>query len=170
VSRSAYDISVREYLQHKGTGITIALALFGVAIIVAGYYFWPQNHKVNYTERFYSDDDGQTYFKDSVYNFAPFDHNGKVANIAIVCTDGRQNFVAYLERYTSDAKKELQSSYDSTSTVHGKTLDMMAFAPISRGGTEWKLPGKDNSWNLVAKTQTPEIRSPSGGDIQIVQP
>src|SRR5580700_11847641 len=100
MGRSAYDISIRETLQRRGIGTALAAILFCAAIVIAAFYFRPFGHKPNYSEMFYSDDDGQTYFKDSIYKLAPFDHNGRIANIAIVCTDGTRNFVGYLERFT----------------------------------------------------------------------
>ncbi|MGA2440183.1 MAG: hypothetical protein ABSH08_04445 [Tepidisphaeraceae bacterium] len=171
MGRSAYDISIRETLQHhRGIGVAVAACLLCAAIAIAGYNFWPFGHKPNYSEAFYSDDDGQTYFKDSIFKLAPFDHNGKIANIAVVCTDGKSNFVAYLERFTPEAREQLQAAYDANPTEHHNVLDLMAFPPIARGGMELKLPGKDNPWILRSKMPDPIIQSPSRGDVELVRP
>jgi len=170
VGRSAYDISIRETLQRPGIGAALAAVLFIAAIVIAGFTFWPFGHKLNYSERFYSDDDGQTYFKDSVYKLAPFDHDGRIANIAIVCTDGTRNFVGYLERFTPEAKKQLEHAYDANPTEHYKVIDLMGFPPIAIGGMEVKVPGKDNSWIPRSEMRIPDIQSPSGGEIEVVRP
>jgi hypothetical protein len=170
VARSAYDITIRETLQRRGVGVALAAFLICAAIFITAFAFHPTSHKPSYGEMFYSDDDGQTYFKDTAFKFAPFDHNGQIANIAIVYTDGKTNFVAYLERYTPDARKQLQASYDSNPTEHFKVLDLMAFPTIELSGMETKLPGKDNPWISRSKMRAPNIQSPTGADLEIVQP
>jgi len=170
VGTSAYHISVRELLQQPRTGLTVVAFLALTAIGIAVFNRQPAPAKSDPDVAFYSDDDGQTYFKDSIYRFAPFDHNGKTADIAIVCTDGKQNFVGYLERYTPEARKQLQSAYDANPTEHYKAIDLMASPAISMQGMEVKIPGKDNSWQSRFEIRSPNIQSPSGGEIQIVSP
>jgi hypothetical protein len=150
--------------------MTVAAILFSAAIAIAAYSLWPRGQKLNSNVAFYSDDDGQTYFKDSIYRLAPFDHNGKIADIAVVCTDGTRNFVGYLERYTPEARKQLQEVYDANPTAHYKTIDLMASPAISLKGMEVKLPGNENSWAPRSGMRPPDVQSPTGGEIQIVRP
>ena len=42
-----------------------------------------------------SDDDGKTFYPDSVFNFPPYDHNGKPANRAFVYQCDRGKFVGF---------------------------------------------------------------------------
>jgi len=167
---SAYHIGVRELLQRTRTGLTVAALLLLAAIGVAVHYRQPAVTKSDPYVRFYSDDDGQTYFKDSIYRLAPFDHNGKTADIAIVCSDGNQNFVGYLERYTPQARKQLQDVYDANPAERYKTIDLMASPAISLKGMEVKMPGKDNPWIARSDMRGLNVQSPSGGEIQIVSP
>jgi hypothetical protein len=90
--------------------------------------------------------------------------------MAVVCTDGKQDFVAYLQRYTPQARKQLQDVYDANPSAPYKVIDMMASPQISLEGTETKLPGKDNPWIARSKARGPIIQSPSGGDLEIVHP
>ena len=170
MGRSAYDISIRETLQKRGAGLTVAAILFSTAIAIAAYSLWPRNQKLNSDVVFYSDDDGQTYFKDSIYRLAPFEHNGKLADIAVVFNDGTRDFVGCLERFTPEARKQLQDVYDANPTQHYKTLDLIASPAISLQGMEIKLPGKDNSWTSRSEMRYPNIQSPNGGELEIVRP
>jgi hypothetical protein len=61
---------------------------------------------------FFSDDDGKTYFPESIDKLPPFeDANGKTAYQAMVYQCGaKPPFVGYLQRYTDQAKSELETS------------------------------------------------------------
>ena len=170
MNRSAYDISIRETLQSRGRGVIVAIVLIVASLLITIYYRPPKTPGLNSDVTFYSDDDGQTYFKDSIYKLAPFDHNGKTANIAVVCTDGKQNFVGFLERYTPDTRKRLQEVYDANPTERYKTLDLMASPVVSLEGMEVKLPGKNNSWISRSQMRSPQVQSPGGDEYEIVRP
>ncbi len=173
MGRSAYDISIRETLQNRAAGLVIAAILFAAAITIGAHYLWPNKwSRINPYEVFYSDDDGQTYFEDSIYKLAPFDHNGKIANIAIVYTDGQRNYVGYLERYTPQARKQLQDFYDSHPDTPYETINLMASPQISLNGMELKMPGKDQPWLPRSRSvpQRPDMPLPGGVSVQIVRP
>jgi hypothetical protein len=172
VGQNAYDISIRETLQkNRKTGLTVAIIFIIVSVGLAIHLFWAnRTAKIDSYSAFYSDDDGQTYFKDTVLRLPPFEHNGKIADLAIVCTDGKRDFVAYLQRYTPDAKTRLQQVYNANPSAPYKVIDMMASPQIAIDGTEIKLPGKNNLWSSRSKTRVPDIQSPSGGDIEVVHP
>ncbi len=84
----------------------------------------------------YSDDDGKTWFADSVYRVAPFDHNGKTAVAAQIYTyeDGRKEAVLRIpfarihartaksyvsKRHWRDAKKRARANLGQVSTWIG---------------------------------------------------
>jgi hypothetical protein len=169
MGRSAYDISIRETLQRRGIGTTLAAVLFCAAIAIAGYYFRPFGHKPNYSEIFYSDDDGKTYFKDSIYKLAPFDHNGRTANEAIVIQDHGAKVVGYLVRYIPEAQKKLTDRYNddvnnrlSDTEIQQDVLTYMHEPDIYLHGQECKLPGPDNNWMPRYSFSTTMIKTPSG--------
>lgn len=163
VSRSAYDISVREAIQRPATGIVVALILLGAALAISAPYLWPSHNRGNFKKAFFSDDDGKTYFVDSVYKLAPFDHDGKTANRAVVYSDGSGTFVAYLMRLTPVAKQHLQDVLDANRDEPYKMLDAMASPDISLRGTEVKVPGPGNRWVPRSDLASLEIKAPSGG-------
>ncbi len=141
-------ISVRNKLQGTKVGLVLAGALILVAVAIIVSYYFSHHTTIHPYDRFYSDDDGKTYFKDSIYKFAPWDHDGRVANIAIVATDGKQTFVTILERFTPDAKKKLQEAYEANSDAPYKIIGLMASPQIIYGGMEFSLPGS-GKWTFV---------------------
>ncbi len=63
------------------------------------------------TQAYYSVDDGQTFFADDINLVPPFEKDGKMAVRAHVftCDGGKTPFVAYLERYTPEAKGKIEA-------------------------------------------------------------
>lgn len=59
--------------------------------------------------RFYSTDDGLTYFDDVITRIPPFDHDGREAVVAHVFEDGGRQFVGYLEKYSPEVAEKLSS-------------------------------------------------------------
>ena len=164
---SAYDFSVRESLQNnRKLGLTFAAILCLCAAGISSYYLWPRGDRPDPTRVFYSDNDGQTYFKDSVYKFPPFDHDGKTAVEAVIAESGGHDFVAYLARFTPEARKQLQQKYDdavkNNLSVQQKVLDFMSNPPISMEGMEVKLPGSDHEWVPRSQLRNLDVKSPNG--------
>lgn len=106
-------MGIREKL-NKNPAIAAALAI-GVVVLAVGCVLF-EIHRLRHpwgeaaTTGFFSDDDGATYFVDSLNRTPPFDHDGKRAVTAFVfkCRSGAA-FVGYLQRYTAKGLKELQS-------------------------------------------------------------
>jgi hypothetical protein len=75
-------MGVRETLnKKKSLGIAVAVIFLLLASGYLTYSEWPEHHFSGKTA-FYSDDDGQTWFIESVYKTTPFDHNGRQATRA----------------------------------------------------------------------------------------
>ena len=163
------NASVREKLNDSKLGPIVAAGFVVVAIGVLVYLLWPA-HRADATSLYYSDDDGKTFFKDSVYNFPPFDHNGKTADEAMVLIDRGSNFVGYLIRYTPAAQKKLADLYNddvnnrhlSNKEIQHDILMMMHNPDISLRGQEIKLPGPDNKWIPRSQFSTVTVKTPSG--------
>src|ERR1700722_20317754 len=96
--------NVREKLSSSNIGVAVGTIL----ILSSAVYMWsslkPPSHP-NPFNKFYSDDDGKTYFKDNAFKFPPFDHDGKPGYEAMVYTDGTHIYVGALRRYTPATKK-----------------------------------------------------------------
>lgn len=99
---------------------------------------------------YYTDDDGQTFFVDSVYRVPPFDHNGKTAVRAMRMTydDGKKDFVAYLQRFTAPVKKKLDAAC-AAATAAGKPLSTVReffSQDVFLNGLEVKKAGPGGTW------------------------
>jgi hypothetical protein len=166
-------VSVREQINSNpkvGVGLAALLAVVAGAMI---YHFHEPALPGFPTGAFYSDDDGKTWFKDSIYRFAPFDHDSKTAVMALVFSDGQGQFVALLERYTAQTKKQLEDMYERTQdgTQPVETLKRLMFSRVTRAnGIEYKVPGDGNKWQLMGTNPNVRIASRDGSQIQAVTP
>lgn len=170
-------MGIREKINDSRLGTIVGIGLLVAAAVILTLYFWPGGPHINYRQSYYSDDDGKTYFEDSIYKFAPWDHNGKTADIAVVYEDAHNNkFVGYLKRYTPDALKQLQNVYTDTSAkgspaqVQEAVLTLMQSPLIAMSGTEVKLPGSSSSWVPHGRMMYPPIKMPDGGDAATIVP
>ena len=116
-------MNIRESI-HKHPAIPMVVAALAIAGGIVGTYLQirqPTRPAVGH-QRFYSDDDGQTWFPDELTKIPPFDHNGKPAYAAAVfrCGSGKP-FVAYLQRFSEKAKP----------IVEAKISQLAESAPIS---------------------------------------
>ena len=131
---------------------------------------WPTKPHQSATGTFYTDDDGQTYFRDSIYKFPPWDHDGKQANIAMVYSSASGNFVAYQVRYTPAAQKELQDLYAKAQSGECPLSDvnrLMTTNRIGLGGKQVKMRG---STKWVSLTIPIPVKAPDGSDALVVMP
>jgi hypothetical protein len=161
---SAYDFSIRESLQkNRKASLTAAVIMILLAGGIAVDYFWPTTTRVDPTKSFYSDDDGTTYFTDSVFRFPPFDHNGKTAFAAMIAESGGHHFVGYLMRYTPEARKQLQQKYDDAMS-NGLPVQQAVGGLMTElaGEMEVKLPGNDQPWISRAQVGRLNVRSQDG--------
>jgi hypothetical protein len=149
-------MGVRETLNKKkslGIGLA-AIFLLGAAFLLT-YTEWPQHHFSGHTA-FYSDDDGQTWFIDSVYRTTPFDHNGKQAVRAMIysCDHGNTKFCAYLLRHKASDKKRLDDAL-AEATREGKppsSITLFGDQGI-QNGMEIKQPGSGHPWVSILGPQ-----------------
>lgn len=103
-------------------------------------------------------DDGATTFVAPMSQVPPFDHEGKIAVRAWVysCDGGKTKFVGYLERFTPQAKKRIESSTQAPGTG----------GSVGPGDSEVKKPGAGNPWvseaNFAAAAKVMEVKPPPG--------
>jgi hypothetical protein len=134
-------VGIRETL-NQNPGITTGVTA-GIVVIALGFIIWQLTGSDTPdvpNEMFYSDDDGKTHFADAIDKVPPYDHNGKQAVRARVykCGSG-QPFVAYLERYSKDAKEKIEKAKGN------KAGDAGMAEEIAMTGIEVKKPG-DKDW------------------------
>lgn len=146
-------------------------ALVVIAIGILVYTHWPQR-QADLNQVFYSDDDGQTWFADSTFKVAPFDHNGKPADIAEIYTydDGKKQFCAYLARYTPDAKAQLEKAL-ADAKAHGQPLGSVGLyhdRGFTQRGMEAKKPGAGHPWVSYSDPHVNDVfsvQSPDGSAV-----
>lgn len=162
------DMTVREKLNEGKLGKVIAVAFTVVAVGALIYLLWPAKRAVDPLTLFYSDDDGQSYFRDSVYKFTPWDDGGKTAYEAFVVLDHGSKVVGYLVRYTPQALKTLTDRYNDDLANHMSAREIqhdiltLKHAPNIYFGEECKLPGAGNKWIPRGSFSAAMIKTPSG--------
>jgi hypothetical protein len=168
-------MSIREKINTEPRyGIAIAGLLLVVAIFF-GHRYFQSGYSVHVpNSAFFSDDDGKTYFKDSIYKIAPWDHDGKTAVIARVYSynDGQGTFIAYLERFPPASHKLLEDAYANAQASGGPlvTVTQLMAAEIRSGHTEVKLPGPGHEWLPRSQLPRSQIKSPDGSDFTLFLP
>jgi hypothetical protein len=165
-------MEIRRAIQGKPViGVGIALVCLLLAGLILAKQFWPVK-KANLLQAFYSDDDGQTWFRDSVFLVPPFDHNGKEAVIAEIYNydNGGKEFCAYLAKYTPAAKARLEQAL-ADAQKNGQPPSSVALYqdPSFIGqGTLVKKPGTGNSWVPMSDPRSNDVRAVHAPDGTVV--
>ena len=159
-------MGVREAINTKrNIGYAIGGAFLIIAIAILAYTEWPQHHFSGKTA-FYSDDDGQTWFIDSVYKTVPFDHNGKPAYRAVIysCDNGKTKFCAYLMRHKAEDKKRLDDAVAQAAQQGNPPSSVTLFEDKTiLDEMEIKPPGPGQNWiSLLNPKATDEINTVLG--------
>lgn len=153
---------MRESL-NKNPAIVAAVVLAFIA--AAGYAVFTTagggSKPVPTSRGFFSADDGKTWFVDDINKIPPFkmeDGREAVRAVVVKC-EGDEPFVAYLLRYTTDAKQVLDKNPDDPAGEAGKEFK-------KPGQTQW-VPQRD--YTKAMQITTPQC--PSGShDAEIVAP
>jgi hypothetical protein len=170
-------MGVREAMKEK-SNITligaVAFVLLGAVLLARAY--WPEK-KANLEQTFYSDDDGATWFSDSLFKVAPFTRNGKTAVGAQIYTyqDGKKQFCGYLTKFAPDAKAQLDavlSDAQSRGQAPG-SVGLYRNHDFMNRSVLVKAPGPNNPWLSSDDPRSQAIRSvhsPDGSEIDILLP
>jgi hypothetical protein len=119
---------------------------------------------------YFTTDEGQTVFTDTVDHFPPFDHGGQLASEVWMfsCDGGKTKFPGFLERYTPQAKARLETALADFKS--GKSHIPPAPGPAD---SEVKKPGPGNPWVSRANYQEAQkittVQCPAGGGSPEVQ-
>jgi hypothetical protein len=150
-----------------------AVAAAVIVCVVGGlvYMLRPAPPVGNAQLAFYSDDDGQTWFTDSIYKFPPIDHNGKAAVRAYVYSYSKGQFVGYLQRYKPAAVELLKKTYGEGGPAKESAAEsLMSSDSIRNGGLEVKLPGLGAKWMTPAALQMNAVKSPDRSPAVLMMP
>lgn len=139
------EISMSRELVKQKRGLVAGAA---IAVIVIGVIFiimqlGAAGHGGHTPRLFYSDDDGATVFAEQPKQ-PPFDHGGREAVQAYVftCDDGQHRWVQYLEKYSDQALKRLES---------GQALSAPDFGLVVKqpGTGEWVPEGTPDARKIT---------------------
>jgi hypothetical protein len=143
-------VGIREKLNENPaitTGATIGI--IAIAVIFIGYQLFSGSGSVKIpTETWYTTDDSSpegalaAMFADDINKIPPITKDGKEAYRAYVftCDGGKTKFVAYLLRYTKDAKAKLEAAM---ANPEQQRADPGLQETLAQNGAEVKRPGKD---------------------------
>lgn len=139
-------MTLREVL-NRFPAITTALTLLIIAVAV-GFIVYSQRPAAAAkppTKCFYTTDDGKSWFADDYRKLPPFTKDGKEAVRAWVMKCKDVEFVAYMERFTPEAKAELERIYTEGGPNGANKISPEQGSRISQAwqnGLEYKRPGE----------------------------
>jgi hypothetical protein len=169
-------VGIRETLnQNPGitTGVTAGIIVLALAVII--WQSFDRGPRIP-NQAFFTVDDGQTWFADDINRVPPFQHNGQEAVRAHVftCDGGRTKFVAYLEKYSDQAKARLERMRTQAQQQQDGMMDPAMYEDVMMTGTMVRKPGDpagrwvpQMNWDLAGRIT--EIRCPDG-TTQNIQP
>ncbi len=158
-------MGIRETLNQNPaitTGATAGIIVLALGFIL--YQSFGSSGPSIPTKSFFTTDDGATYFADDIKLVPPFEKDGKQAVQAFVytCDGGKTKFVAYLQRYTPEAKKIVESVRGANANDPA-AIGKLEEAQIT--GIEVKKPG-DKDWvnqrQMEKFMQVQSIQCPTG--------
>jgi hypothetical protein len=150
-------VGIRETLNKNPaltTGGMIAIIVLALGVVV--FEMKPKSAGPPKTGYFYTDDDGQSWFIDSMTNYPPFDHGGKQAVQAHVFLKNGQPTCVYESKLTDDMKALL--------------ADPSSGDVSADKGTMVKRPGEpDDKWVLQSDPEGAAVIKDAVG-LQVVMP
>jgi len=149
-------MSIRESInKYPAVSTGVVIAVLAVAIVLILHRSGGEPVMAGASQTYFSDDDGKTYFADDASKLPPFDHGGRTAYLAGVFQYGNgKPFVAYLIRYTPEAKAKLETF--SPAEVNSSDARVNE---IKRDGREIQRPG-DRKWIASTATEFDEYLQP----------
>ena len=149
----------------KPAAIAVTSALVVAAV---GLTVWSNRKPERLTSAFFTTDNGATYFADDINKAAPFDHDGKQAVRAYVYNIDNKPTVAYMERYTAEARPAAEAILRKQDGSIQAQAELTNF--LQKGNPlEVKRP-IDAKWVSGNSKEAAQIRSSAGGGAPAVYP
>jgi hypothetical protein len=171
-------MGLRATLEKKPVlGITGAVVMIVLAAALMVRSMTNQgSHEVN--AAYYTTDDGKTWFAAGIDHVAPFEHEGKEAVKVYLfrCGDRGKPFVAYLERFTPQGKKQVEKMWADARARANKdgtavAIDRVALYGATMSATEVKKPGESHWYPMQkAPPYVTQVHCPDGGSLSDVHP
>lgn len=136
----------------------VAIILAANGWVVWSYFGGASAAHARREERYFSTDDGATYFADDAAKLPPFDHDGKPAVEAHVFAAGGKQWVAYLERYTTRGR-QLMEAVEKHEIGPEKLRGIVLKEVKKPGEPRWVSPADG-----LAYVRVITAKSPGGGN------
>jgi hypothetical protein len=167
-------MGVRESLKEKPwVGIAVGALMVAIAGVVIARAYWPTK-QADLSKQLYSDDDGKTWFADSLYLVPPFERNGKTVAVAHVYSyaGGSKRFCAYLAKFTPEAKQKLEAAIGDARQrgLPPSSVSLYGDRNFMNNGVLVKKPGADK-WVIYsdpAANEVMAVKSPDGSEVDEV--
>jgi hypothetical protein len=150
-------VGLREKLREKPA---IGYGMTAILLLVAGVVIWQSLQPTPPARKpklLFTVDDGQTTFEADFDRIPPFDHEGRQAVRAYVFkpASGGEPFVAYLEKYSDEAKQRLESAEDPTEVM--EDLPLSAYLVKTPGKGTWVPSGGGEANAIRAASNRDDI-------------
>jgi hypothetical protein len=161
--------------QKKGAMTGAAIGFVFLAAVSMAYQLWPQKHYSS-TLTYFSDDDGNTWFLDSVDNVPPYDHDGKQAVRAVIYSydNGSKKFCGYLMRFGPSVEKSVQAAIVAGAKKQPPETPQGIMNGIEFNASwEVKKPNSTDPWFRITSPKAQEalqVKSPDGSILDSVLP
>ena len=151
----------------------VGAALVLLAVARVAWWMWP-DPVARTDQTFYTADDGQTLFPDSIYRVAPFEHDGAEAVMAYIFSydGGSKEMVGYLGKYTPQAKAKLDATI-AQAQAEGRSPNTVALygdRNFLKNAILVKKPG-DAEWvplNSAKGRVAQSVTAPDGSEVDSV--
>jgi hypothetical protein len=170
---------LREIINEKRfASLVVAFVMLATAVAYIAYLHRPPELRPTGNKAFYTIDDGNTWFTDSIFKTPPFDHNGKIAVRAMVYSydNGRKQFCPFVQRYTTQVKKTLDDAI-ALAIRDGKPLSSIELfkSPMAIDAVEVKASCSDGDWVPGSDKERAgkiisAIKAPDGSAVDFVIP
>ena len=155
-------MGIRETLsENKRFGVGVAALLLMTGVVALGYQYAAMKTNPSAPQAFYTIDEGKTLFTDTPELVPPFNHGGQQAVRAYVYECDGKRFVAYLERFTEDARRmiaELDEAVKRAKPGDKPPANLGQLTNARRNGREVKKPG-DANWVHAGSKEGARITS-----------
>lgn len=162
-------MGIRESL-NKNPALSSGLVI-GVIVLVLGLLFWvstsggPSKGDTGEQKAFFTSDDGKSWFVDSAAKIPPFTKDGKDAVLAYVYSCNGKPFVAYMKRFTPEAKRKLEEANSNKSKPQMAVADVVQFT-----GIEVKAPGGKDWYKQTDERAIKVMQPQCNGKLEMVYP
>ena len=161
-------MGIRETLNQNPrltTGLTI-----GIIVVVVGLLAWQiwggsagsASDGAPTSKRWFSEDDGKSWFLDDFRKVGPIQHNGKEAVEAVVYKCDGKTFVNHLIRYTPEGKKRMEAILSGAAKADASSANNV------EAEQEIKSPGQKD-WVKANDPKAADIRKPKCTNLETME-